>query len=57
MTNQQMIAAILNSIQTQSNLVLLLQAMISTNIGNVPTSNLQSMCTVLGIDYIDPPSS
>lgn len=50
MTNQQMIAAILSSIQTQSNLVLLLQAMIANNIVNVPTANLQAMCTVLGID-------
>lgn len=51
MTQQQMIAAILQSIQTESNLVLLLQTMISNNIGNVPMANLQSMCTVLGIDY------
>lgn len=55
MTPQQMITAILASIQTQSNLNLLLITMISNNIGNVPLANLQAMCTVLGIDYIDPP--
>lgn len=49
MTNQQMIAAILNSIQTESNLILLLQTMIANNISNVPTANLQAMCAVLGI--------
>lgn len=57
MTNQQMITAILSAIQTQSQLTLLLQAMIATNIGNVDVTKLQSMCTVLGIDYTTPPSS
>lgn len=50
MTNQQMVAAILQSIQTESNLVLLLQAMIANNINNVPTAQLQAMCAVLGIN-------
>jgi hypothetical protein len=57
MTNAQMIAAILAAIQTQANLTTLLQLMISNNIGNVQTAQLQAMCKALGIDYVDPPTS
>lgn len=49
MSNQDMINAILASIQTESNLILLLQAMIANNIGNVSTQQLQAMCALLGI--------
>lgn len=49
MSNQDMITAILTSIQTESNLVILLQAMIANNIGNVPPAQLQAMCAALGI--------
>ena len=57
MTQQQMIAAILSAIQEQNNLNLLLQMMITNNINVVPIPQLQAMCQVLGIDYVDPPSS
>lgn len=49
MTNEQMIAAILSSIQTQSNLLILMQAMIADNIANASTTDLQAMCQALGI--------
>lgn len=49
MTDQQKIQAILQAIQTESQLVLLLQTMIANNIGNVPSAQLQAMCQVLGI--------
>lgn len=56
MTQQQMITAILSAIQTQDNLNLLLQTMIANNIDVVPIPQLQAMCQVLGIDWVDPPS-
>lgn len=49
MTDAQKITAILNAIQTDSQLLLLLKTMISTNIINVPSANLDSMMIVLGI--------
>ena len=50
MSNQDMINAILTSIQTQSNLNTLLQLMISNNIINVSTAQLQAMCAALNIN-------
>lgn len=49
MTNQQMITAILNAIQTEANLNTMLILMITNNIGNVSTAQLQAMCAALGI--------
>lgn len=49
MTNQQMITAILQAIQTPSNLQILLQLVIANNIGNASTAQLQAMCQALGI--------
>lgn len=49
MTNQQMITEILNAIQTQNNLNTLLILMITNNIGNVSTLQLQAMCQVLNL--------
>lgn len=49
MTNQQMITAILNSVATDSNLIILLRLAVTTNIGNVSTAQLQAMCAALGI--------
>lgn len=49
MSNQDMITAILNSIQTESQLIILLQAMIANNIGNVSSAQLVAMCQILGI--------
>lgn len=49
MSNQDMINAILASIQTDANLFLLLRTMITNNIVIVPTAQLQAMCAVLGI--------
>lgn len=51
MSDQDMINAIVTSIQTQANLILLLQTMISNNIQIQPTLKLQSICTILGIDF------
>lgn len=49
MTNAQMIAAIINSIQTDANLIILLRLVVTTNIPNVSTTQLQAACAVLGI--------
>lgn len=49
MTNTQMIAAVLNSIQTDANLMTLLRLMVANNIVNVNTAQLQAMCNALGI--------
>lgn len=57
MTNAQMVTAILTAIQTQSNLLILMQLVIQSNIGNVQTAQLEAMCAALGIDYVDPPTS
>lgn len=50
MTDQQMMAAILKSIQTDSNLMTMMRAAISNNIGNLNTAHLQALCAALGID-------
>lgn len=44
-----MITAILNAIQTEANLNTMLILMITNNIGNVSTAQLQAMCAALGI--------
>lgn len=49
MTDQDKITAILNAIQDNNQLMLLLRTMISNNIVNVPSANLNAMCYVLGI--------
>lgn len=55
MSNQDMITAILNSIQTDANLIILLRFMINRNIYNVVpvdgsiSPQLQMACQVLGI--------
>lgn len=55
MTNQEMVAAILQAIQTESNLVILLQIMIANNINNLIPSDgstspqLLAACNALGI--------
>lgn len=49
MTDAQKIQAILTAIQTDSQLFLLLRTMITNNIGNVPSANLDAMMQVLGI--------
>lgn len=50
MNDQDMMTAIIASIQTQSNLLLLLQAMIANNVPIQTTTKLQMMCAILGID-------
>lgn len=50
MTQDQMIAAILQSIQTDANLLLIMRLMIANNINNAPLANIQGMCTALGIN-------
>lgn len=52
MSDQDMIIAILNSIQIDTNLFMLLRAMIANNINNVPSANLQAMCALLGISTV-----
>lgn len=52
MTDQDKITAILNAIQTESQLILLLQTMIANNIVNVPSANLTVMCQILGISTL-----
>lgn len=49
MTNQQMITAIVSSIQTDANTVLLMRALITNNLSNVTTAQLINICAVLGI--------
>lgn len=49
-----MIAAIINSIQTDANLIILLRQAVTNNIGNVPTYQLQAICTLLGINTSGP---
>lgn len=50
MSDQDMITAIITSIQTQANLILLLQTMISNNIQFKSTNDLQTICAILGIN-------
>jgi len=49
MTNQQMIAAITSSIQTDANIIILIRALITNNLTVVSTLQLQAMCAALGI--------
>lgn len=49
MSNQDMITAIINAIQTDANVIILMRTMITNNIVNVPTPNLQAICAALGI--------
>lgn len=49
MSDQDMITAIINAIQTDSNLILLMRAVVTNNIGNVQTSQLQAMMTLLNL--------
>jgi len=51
MDNNDMITAISNSIQTESNLITLITAQIITSMQSMNTEQLQSICTILGIDY------
>lgn len=50
MTNQQMITAIVSSIQTDANVLLVMRAIITNNVPNVSTAQLQAICAVLGIN-------
>jgi len=56
MTVEQMIAAITASIQTQSNLILLLQSQITTSLGLMTSDQLQAICTILNIDTTAAPT-
>lgn len=49
MTDQDKIAAILASIQDDSQLLLLLRTMVATNIINVPSTSLDAMLHALGL--------
>lgn len=49
MNNQDMINAILASIQADAQLIILLRALITNNIINVPTTTLQGMMQVLNL--------
>lgn len=51
MSDADMIAAIIASIQTDANLIVLLKSMIAQglNQGLQPTAKLQMMCSILGI--------
>ncbi len=51
MTDQDMIAAIVSALQTQSNLLLLLTSQVTNSVQSMQTSQLQQICTILGIDY------
>lgn len=54
MTDMQKIQAILAAIQTDSQLMLLLRTMITNNIVNVPSANLDAMMIVLGLTQTPP---
>lgn len=49
MTNQQMIDAILQSIQNDAKLLTLMRASIAQNLPNLETARLQILCAALGI--------
>lgn len=49
MSNQDMITAILNAIQTDENVIILVRALITGNIPNVPTATLQAAMQALGL--------
>lgn len=49
MTDQQKIQAILQAIQTDSNLFTVMRAGIANNIGNLDTAHLDALCQALGI--------
>lgn len=51
MSQADMIAAIINAIQTDSNLLILLRGAVTNNIGNVPILQLQAIMTALGLSY------
>lgn len=50
MTNQQMITAIISSIQTDENVIILMRLVITNNIGNLDILHLQAICQALGIN-------
>lgn len=49
MTDQQKIAAIIAAIQTDANVILLIRAMISVKLPTMDSTQIQNICTVLGI--------
>lgn len=49
MSDQDRITSIINAIQTDTNLLILLRALVSANIINVPTDKLIMAQTVLGL--------
>lgn len=56
MTQQQMIVAIINAIQTDENVILIMRVGITNQLPNVQLTQLQNLCTALGIDWVDPPA-
>jgi len=50
MQPQDMINAITSSIQTESNLILLLTTQITSSLSSMSSDQLQAICTILGID-------
>jgi len=51
MNNEDMINAITNSVQTQENLITLITSQITGSLQFMSTEQLQTICSVLGIDY------
>lgn len=49
MSDADKVTAILNSIQADATLLVLLRALISKNVPNVPSAQLDAICMVLGI--------
>lgn len=49
MTNAQMVTAITNSIQTDANLIILIRLLLTNNLPNGSTIQLQAACAALGI--------
>lgn len=49
MSDQDKITAILASIQTDANLLILMKLIVANNIGNASTTQLNMICQVLGI--------
>lgn len=50
MTNAQMVAAILNAVQTDTSLIALIRALFPNYLNNCDVTKLQSICTALGIN-------
>lgn len=55
MSDADKITAILSQIQTDSQLLALLRLSVTRNLPNVPSAQLDAICTILGIDITQSP--